>query len=186
MEIVKELLPDVYLLKPNEFRDKRGYLEVPFHQVLFEALTTHRFDVSQTMWASSRQNVIRGLHYQSKKAPVAKIVTCTMGLVFDVVVDLRQNKESFGSWVCCELSQDDGRLLYIPVGCAHGYLSLSDQSGVFYYQQGFYDLNESRVLAWDDPTLGIRWPLGGNDPIVSDRDQTQAISWLEYKKNPEF
>lgn len=186
MEIVKELLPKVFILKSNKFEDRRGCLEIPFHREEFEALTGHSFFVDQAMWASSKQYVIRGLHYQAKTSPVAKLVTCTAGCIYDVVVDLRHQEASYGAWVCCELDQNDDWLLYVPPGCAHGYMSLSEQAGVFYYQSGFYDPGESRILAWNDPTLNIAWPLGGHKPILSERDGARGISWVEYKVNPEY
>lgn len=186
MEIVRELLPGVFVLKANKFEDRRGCFEVPFHRSEFEALTGQSFPVDQAMWASSKRYVIRGLHYQAAFAPVAKIVTCTMGVIYDVVVDLRHKEPSFGAWICFELSEADDYLLYVPAGLAHGYLSLSEQSGVFYYQSGFYDPAKSRILAWNDPILNIRWPLAGNKPILSERDGTRGISWAEYKVNPEY
>lgn len=185
MEIVQELLPGLYVLKSNRFTDGRGYLEVPYHSLEFEGLTDFRFNVDQTIYALSRRHVVRGLHYQSGAAPVAKLVACTLGVIYDVAVDLRSDSEAFGAWVCFELSQADDYLLYLPAGFAHGYLSLSNHSGVFYYQDGFYDPDESRVLAWNDPNLKIRWPLAGNEPVLSERDK-QGMSWAEYKKNPEF
>lgn len=187
MEIVRELLPGVFVIKPNLFIDNRGALEVNYHQRDIARITGNPvFTVDQAMWVMSKKYVIRGLHYQSKAAPVAKIVVCTAGVIYDVVVDLRFASPSYGKWAACELAMEEGNLLYIPVGIAHGYLSLSELSGVFYYQQGYYDPDQSRILSYDDPTLNINWPLQGRRPILSERDKTGGISWAEYKVSPEF
>lgn len=184
MEVIQELLPGILVLKSPTFADNRGWLEIPFHRKEFEQATGEDFRVSQTIWSLSARHVIRGLHYQSAAAPVAKIVGCTMGVVYDVMVDLRQESETFGDWIGYQLSPADDHHLYIPAGFAHGYASLSSQSGLFYYQQGYYNPDESRILAWDDPTLGIRWPV--QNPILSERDRTQGISWADYLNDPEF
>lgn len=185
MKIVRQLLPGAFVFEPDKYRDNRGVLEVPLHQEQLYKAVGDRFRVDQTMWAVSHKNVIRGLHYQAKSTPVAKIVTCTIGTVYDVIVDLRQHSETYGRWAAYELVDIPSQLIYIPAGFAHGYLSLSEFSGLFYYQQGFYDPDQSLVLSWDDPDIGIVWPLAGQKPVLSDRDKA-GLSWAEYAKNPEF
>lgn len=186
MKLIKELLPGVFVFEADQYRDNRGILEIHLHQDDLSKAVGDRFRVSQTMWAGSRANVIRGLHYQAKPNQVAKLVTCTLGVVFDVVVDLRSASDTYGQWAACELTGSESHLIYVPPGFAHGYMSLSPYSGLFYYQQGFYNKDASRVIYWDDPEIDIDWPLRNDDrPICSERDMN-GMSWAEYAQNPDF
>jgi dTDP-4-dehydrorhamnose 3,5-epimerase len=184
MEIVQELLPGVFVLKPQIFGDNRGSLSVPFEAKALEYCVGRPFNVAQTMCSISRKNVIRGLHYQNANAPVAKLVSCARGVIYDVIIDLRRKSSFYGEGACIELSPADGYQVYVPVGCAHGYLSLTDRSEVFYYQDGLYSPEASKILAWNDPDLAVNWPV--KQPILSDRDRTQGGSWQDYKRNPIF
>lgn len=183
MEIVGGLLPGVFLIKSQIFKDNRGSLSIPFEAKTLENCLGRPFNVNQTMCSVSRKDVIRGLHYQDDTAPVAKLVSCVKGAVYDVIIDLRQESFFYGEWICIELSQVDAYQVYVPEGCAHGYLSF-DRSEVFYYQDGLYSPEASKIMAWDDPDLAINWPV--KKPILSGRDRTQGGSWQDYKRNPIF
>jgi dTDP-4-dehydrorhamnose 3,5-epimerase len=188
MEVVQELLPGVFVLKGKRFEDQRGALSVPFDAEKFRKCTGQPLFVSQTMHSTSGRGVLRGLHFQSNTAPVAKLVSCLKGTIYDVIVDLREKSLSYGSWVSVELSELNRLQVYAPAGTAHGYLSLTD-SEVFYYQEGDFSPESSCILAWDDPTLKIKWPISlktGNGVILSDRDRYGGISWETYKSAPMF
>jgi dTDP-4-dehydrorhamnose 3,5-epimerase len=177
MEIIKALLPGVLLIKTPEFKDNRGSLSVPFNTIEFFNATGNQFGVTQTMYSISKPDVLRGLHYQDISHPVAKIVSCLKGRILDVIVDLRSYSPSFGKWASIELSGDDQLQVFIPAGTAHGFLSLDD-SVVFYYQQGLYDSESSRILSWDDKRLNIDWII--DNPILSERDRNNGHSFDWY------
>jgi dTDP-4-dehydrorhamnose 3,5-epimerase len=153
MKVTQELLPGVFVIEYPNFEDRRGSLGIPFNATEFEGATGRPFVVSQTMHSVSKKNVLRGLHYQDATAPVAKLISCHRGKIYDVIVDLRDRSQSFGCWVAIELSGDDFRQIYAPPGTAHGYLSLTEGSEVFYYQDGEYNPGAACILRWDDPYL---------------------------------
>lgn len=184
MEIVHRLLSDVYVFKSPRYEDNRGWLSIPFELGGFGDLTDIEFEIWQTMISHSKKGVIRGLHYQATPYHTAKLVSCILGKVYDVVVNLRSQSPSFGQWVAIELSEDDDLMVYVPRGFAHGYASLTEGSEVIYYQDNEYSGEASRILAWDDPDIGISWPI--ENPILSERDQTQGVSWQDYKTDPDF
>lgn len=184
LDIIDEPLGGVFVLEQTKFNDDRGFLTVPFHAEKISQLTGIPFEISQTMYSRSRLGVLRGLHYQDNTKPVAKLISCIRGEVFDVIVDLRTRSKTFGKWIGMRLSEYDTFQIYAPIGTAHGFLSLSEQSDVFYYQQGAYSPEASCIMTWNDPDLAINWPA--EDLIISARDRTQGISWQAYKANPMF
>lgn len=184
MKIIQEPLSGVFVLQEEYFEDERGFLYVPFHAKEFGQID-HSFEVSQTMLSISYRNVLRGLHYQDNQNPVAKIINCIKGSIYDVIVDLREKSTTFGQWFGIELGKGVTPMqIYAPVGTAHGFVALSQEAHVVYHQSGLYDLKASCIMAWDDPDLAIKWPI--ENPILSSRDRTQGESWQEYKSNPIF
>ncbi|WP_019140748.1 dTDP-4-dehydrorhamnose 3,5-epimerase family protein [Noviherbaspirillum massiliense] len=131
------------------------------------------------MGYSVRAGTIRGLHYQSDAAPEAKLVRCTRGAVFDVVVDLRPSSPTYLSWFGIELSADNGRMLYVPEGCAHGCQSLLDDTEILYMTSAFYAPDAVRGARFDDPVIGIRWPMPPT--LVSAQDR----QWPLIERNIE-
>ena len=184
MEIIQEPLQGVFVLKEKHFEDKRGFLHVSFHAKEFRQIDCS-FEVSQTMLSMSYRNVLRGLHYQSNENPVAKIINCIKGSIYDVIVDLREKSTTFGQWFGIELGEDVAPMqIYAPVGIAHGFVALSQEAHVVYHQSGLYDLKASCIMAWDDPDLAIKWPI--DSPNLSNRDRTQGVSWQTYRNKPMF
>jgi dTDP-4-dehydrorhamnose 3,5-epimerase len=122
------------------------------------------------MGLSARRGTIRGLHYQVAPALEAKLVRCTRGAVFDVVVDLRPDSPTYRSWYGADLSADNGRMLYVPEGCAHGCLSLQDDTEIHYMTSAFYSPDEVRGIRHDDPAFAIRWPLAVSEISEQDRN----------------
>src|SRR5262245_32392002 len=160
-------LEGVKIIDPVVIRDERGFFMESWNARDYAAAGIADQFVQDSHSLSSR-SVVRGLHYQDMTAPLTKLVRCTVGSVFDVVVDLRMGSPTFGRWFSVELSAGNARQIYVPVGYAHGFQTLSDVAEMQYKQSGFYAPNASRVLAWDDPDVGIAWPLG--DHLLSDRD----------------
>lgn len=183
MKIISELLEGVFVLKNEIYRDTRGSLSVPFNVKKFSE-HIGPFSLSQTMYTLSSKSVLRGLHYQNNSCPISKLVSCLSGAIYDVVVDLRRNSTTFGQWAGIHLDETDSLQVFVPAGVAHGFMALAESSSVFYYQSGDYSLSASRILKWNDPDLGITWPV--ETPILSDRDKDDAISWQDYKNNPSF
>jgi dTDP-4-dehydrorhamnose 3,5-epimerase len=165
------------LLTPKVFGDERGYFLESWNRRSFaEALGTLEVELPnfvQDNQSRSRRGVLRGLHYQVAPEPQAKLVRCVAGEIFDVAVDLRRNSASFGQWTGTRLSGTNHRQLWVPVGFAHGFLTLSDTAEVLYKTAGYWNRTCERLLRWNDPTIGIDWPLDdleGLEPLLTDKD----------------
>lgn len=171
MDAIKKIptsLPGMFILEPRVFGDERGFfLESYNEQIMAEAGILERF--VQDNHSSSRHNVLRGLHYQIRQ-PQGKLVRVAEGEVLDVAVDLRRSSATFGSWQAVVLSGDNKRMLWIPLGLAHGFRVISEQAHVLYKATDYYAPEHERTLAWNDPALKIDWQLQG-DPIVSKKDR---------------
>jgi dTDP-4-dehydrorhamnose 3,5-epimerase len=169
MQITPTHLPDVFQIDPHVFGDDRGFfMETYQARVFAEAgLPTH---FVQDNHSRSRQGTLRGLHYQIQQ-PQGKLVRVIIGEIFDVAVDIRRSSASFGCWVGTILSAHNKRQLWIPPGFAHGFYVTSEWAEFLYKTTDFYAPEWERTIRWDDPNLGIEWPLvGGQLPILSDKD----------------
>jgi dTDP-4-dehydrorhamnose 3,5-epimerase len=169
MTITPTAIPDVLLIEPTVFEDDRGlFFESYNHRTFAEAARITQTFVQDNQ-SGSKRHVLRGLHYQLG-APQGKLVRTVAGEVFDVAVDLRRHSPSFGRWVGTNLSSANRRQLWIPGGFAHGFLVLSDWADVAYKATDFYAPAEERILVWNDPAVGVDWPLSA-DPILNARDR---------------
>ena len=160
-------IPDVILIEPSVFRDERGSFFETFKKSDFQDMGVNMEFVQDNQSISSR-GVLRGLHYQLPPVAQAKIVRVIAGSVWDVVVDIRKSSVSFGRWVATELSEDNRRILYIPVGFAHGFLTLSEHAVFVYKCTAEYKREVEAGIRWDDKDIGIKWP--SKDVIISDKD----------------
>ena len=169
MEFERLAIPDVVLVKPKVFGDARGWFFESWEQRKFAAAG---FDIAfvQDNYSRSVRGTLRGLHYQVKQ-PQGKLVRVTQGEVFDVAVDLRKSSPSFGKSVGTILSGDNKHQLWVPPGFAHGFYVLSESAEFFYKCTDFYAPEHERTLRWDDPALGIAWPLRAEAPLLSPKDQ---------------
>ena len=167
MEVIATDLPGVLRLRPRIFADDRGWFAETWNQDAFRAagLTAHFVQDNQSR---SRKNVLRGLHFQLQH-PQGKLVRAVAGRIFDVAVDIRKSSSHFGRWVSVELSAEVPEILWIPPGFAHGFLVLSDSADVLYKTTDFYHSAAERTIRWNDPSIGIVWPLTG-EPIISAKD----------------
>lgn len=179
MQIVDTPLPGVKVLSLDVYEDHRGFFMESYHQRRFAELGIDCEFVQDNHSRSSR-GVLRGLHYQIR-CPQAKLVRVTRGRVFDVVVDIRRGSPTFSRWAGIELDDKNRLELFAPEGFAHGFLVLSEVAEFQYKCSDFFSRKDERGLPWDDPAIGIRWPLGDLDPLLSDRDR----SWrpLEETEN---
>lgn len=171
MKVTQTAIPEVLLIEPQVFGDERGFFLESFNRRKFAAATGIAADFVQDNHSHSSRGVLRGLHYQLPPAAQGKLVRCVAGEVFDVAVDLRQSSPNFGRWVGEQLSAKNMRQMWIPAGFAHGFLVMSEFAEFLYKTTDYYAPDCERSIKWDDPQLGIDWPLAGLDPVVSVKDQ---------------
>ena len=180
--VTKTSLDGLIVLNIDHFQDERGFFIESWHKRDFsEAGLPYEF--VQDSHSRSRFGVLRGLHYQDMRAPLAKLVRCTVGRILDVAVDLRMSSPTFGKAFTIELTAENKTQLLVPVGFAHGFATLSDVCEVQYKQTDFYQPACEAGIAWNDPEVAIEWPI--KDPILSKRDQNQ-MSLKQYRENPAF
>ena len=181
-QVTKTPLADLLVVNIDYFKDDRGFFIESWNARDFaEAGIVQSF--VQDSHSRSGYGVLRGLHYQDMRAPIGKLVRCTLGRALDVAVDLRVNSPTFGKWFSIELSSENQTQVYVPVGFAHGFATLSDVCEIQYKQTGLYSPECEGGIAWNDPDVGIHWPY--EDPILSKRDQNQP-TLKQYLQNPAF
>ncbi len=174
MKFIQTAIPDVVILEPQVFEDERGWFmesfnEQRFHQGLRELGLTPPRPFVQDNHSCSHKGVLRGLHFQRAPYPQGKLVRVVKGAAFDVAVDIRPGSPTFGQWVSVELTAENKRLFWIPEGFAHGFLALEDDTHFLYKTTDYYAKEAEGVIRWDDPEIGIEWPI--MDCVrVSDRD----------------
>ena len=161
-------LPDVIVIEPAVFEDPRGFFMETWHAEKFRAAGLDRAFV-QDNHSGSLRNALRGLHYQLGR-PQGKLVRVVVGEIFDVAVDLRRSSPTFGRWTGMMLSAANRLQLWVPEGFAHGYYVTSERAEVIYKCTDVYVPEEERTLRWDDPDVGVEWPLGAEPPILSAKD----------------
>ena len=174
MKATPTAIPDVLIIEPKVFGDERGFFFESFNRRQFAALIGREVDFVQDNHSRSAQNVLRGLHYQIEHAQ-GKLVRAIQGEVFDVAVDLRKSSPSFGLHVSAQLSAENKRMLWIPEGFAHGFMVLSESAEFLYKTTDYWAPEFERGLLWNDPALGIQWPVEGSAPTLSVKDQQAAL-----------
>ena len=158
LKIQPTAIPDVLVIEPKVFGDERGWFSESFNAIDFAQATGLDIQFVQDNHSFSRQWTLRGMHFQQKHVQ-GKLVRVVAGSVFDVVVDLRQASPSFGKWVGVELSAQNHRQMWVPPGLAHGFLVLSETAEFLYKTTDYYHPQSEVCLAWNDPAVGIQWPL---------------------------
>ena len=169
MKVIETAIPDLLILEPKVFGDARGFFMESYNAKAFQDATGLDVNFVQDNHSRSGKGVLRGLHYQIEQAQ-GKLVRVTRGSVFDAVVDLRKSSPTFGQWAGVELSEENSRQLWIPPGFAHGFLVTSDSADFLYKTTDYYAPQFERSLAWNDPTVGVEWPLAGVAPLLSAKD----------------
>ena len=173
MKFVPTPFDGAFVVEPELLEDERGSFARSFCQEEFRAHGLDPVVAQCNISFNKRRGVLRGLHYQVKPHEEAKLVRCTRGAIWDVIVDLREGAPTCYQWFATELTADNRRALYIPPGFAHGFQTLADDSEVFYQMSAFYHPESARGVRWNDPVIGISWPLA--DPIVSPRDRSYPL-----------
>ena len=169
MKVVRTGVPDVLILEPKVFGDERGFFLESYNKRVLRDATGIAQDFVQDNHSRSARNVLRGLHYQITQ-PQGKLLRVVQGAVFDVAVDIRKSSPTFGKWAGFELSAENKRVAWVPEGFAHGFLVLSKSADVLYKATAYFAPESERTIAWNDPDLGIVWPLQGA-PLLSDKDR---------------
>ena len=179
MNVVPTAIADVLIIEPKVFGDERGFFFESFNHRQFAELIRRNVDFVQDNHRRSAKNVLRGLHYQIKQAQ-GKLVRVVQGTVFDVAVDIRRSSPTFGQHVGVELSADNKRMLWVPEGFAHGFVVLSDTAEFLYKTTDYWAPEFERSIAWNDPAIGIQWPIQG-EPSLSVKDQqAKALAEAEH------
>ncbi|MBK5274230.1 MAG: dTDP-4-dehydrorhamnose 3,5-epimerase [Desulfuromonadales bacterium] len=173
MQLVNTTIPDVKIIEPRVFGDDRGFFFESYNERTFQKLTGLELRFVQHNHSRSAQNVLRGLHYQIQQ-PQGKLVRVISGDVFDVAVDIRKSSPSFGQWFGALLSADNKRQMWVPAGFAHGFCVTSEYAEFLYLTTDYWAPEHERCIAWNDPQLGITWPISG-EPLVSVKDQSGSL-----------
>lgn len=180
MQIYQTAIPDLMIIEPKVFGDERGFFLELFHHDKFSAADLPTNFVQDNL-SRSKRGTLRGLHYQIEQ-PQGKLVRALAGDIYDVAVDLRQSSPAFGQWVGVELTAESHRMAYIPPGCAHGFVVLSETADFFYKCTDTYAPEHERTLLWNDESVGIDWPI--DDPaalVLSEKDkQGTPFAQAEY------
>jgi dTDP-4-dehydrorhamnose 3,5-epimerase len=170
LEIEPLSLPEILLLEPKVFGDDRGFFTEAWNEREFNEALGGSVHFVQDNHSRSIQGVIRGLHYQLNPAQ-GKLIRVAIGSIFDVAVDVRRSSPTLGQWTSAELSAANKRQLWVPPGFAHGFLVLTESAEVLYKTTAYYDAPSDRSVLWNDPGIGIEWPLRGSEPLLSDKDR---------------
>ena len=169
MKVIKTAIPEVLIIEPKVFGDSRGFFYESFNQKAFQQATGLDINFVQDNHSHSAKGVLRGLHYQIQQ-PQGKLVRVVKGTVFDVAVDIRKSSPTFGLWVGAELSEENHRQMWIPAGFAHGFVVLTDSAEFLYKTTDYYAPEYEHSILWNDPTLGIKWPIE-SEPQLSEKDR---------------
>jgi dTDP-4-dehydrorhamnose 3,5-epimerase len=161
----------VKLLKPNRFGDDRGWFCETYNQAKMLALGIDVGFIQDNHSLSRPAGVLRGLHFQAPPHGQVKLVRCVRGRIWDVAVDIRAGSPTYGQWIGSELTAENGFQLYVPVGFAHGFITLEADTEVEYKVSAFYDRESEGGLIWNDPDLDLPWPLPSGGPVLSDKDR---------------
>jgi dTDP-4-dehydrorhamnose 3,5-epimerase len=168
MKATPTAIPEVVVIEPKVFGDARGFFFESFNQRAFNEATGLEVQFVQDNHSRSAKGVLRGLHYQVQH-PQGKLVRVVRGAVFDVAVDIRKGSATFGQWVGMELTEDNHRQLWVPPGFAHGFVVLSASADFLYKTTDYYAPEYERCIAWNDPTIGVQWPIS-EAPTLSPKD----------------
>ena len=173
ISVINTKLKEIKIIEPRVFGDERGFFMESWNQQDFDHLVSPVKFV-QDNHSRSKRGVVRGLHFQLPPHAQAKLVRCIYGRIFDVAVDIRKSSPTFGEWVGVELSAENKRQLWIPEGFAHGFVALSDFAEVFYKTNEFWHKECEGSVRWDDPEIGIQWPLD-TDLCLSEKDKQAPL-----------
>ena len=179
MKVTPTAIPEVLIIEPKVFGDSRGFFFESFNQEAFNQATGTSVQFVQDNHSRSAKGVLRGLHYQIQH-PQGKLVRVVQGAVFDVAVDIRASSPTFGQHVGVELSAENKRMLWVPEGFAHGFITISDTAEFLYKTTDYYAPQFERSIAWNDPNLGIQWPVEGPPSLSAKDQQAKRLAEAEH------
>jgi len=162
-------LKGAFVIEQARREDERGFFARTFCKNIFDEQALPGEVVQTNISYNARRGTLRGMHYQAEPFAEAKLVQCVQGSLYDVIIDLRSDSQTYCQWVGVELSDLSGRMLYVPEGFAHGFQTLEDNTAVYYHMFQYFAPHFARGVRWNDPAFGIKWPL--KDPIMSDKDR---------------
>ena len=168
MRFIETPLPNAYIIEPERLEDERGFFARTFCRREFESRGLNANFVQCNISFNKKKGTLRGMHYQEAPYAEAKLVRCTRGAIYDVIIDIRPESPSFKKWFAIELTEKNRLMLYVPEGFAHGFQTLEDNTEVFYQMSEFYHPEFAKGIRWDDPNIGIIWPSANR--IISLRD----------------
>ena len=170
MKITTTAIDGVLVLEPKVFGDARGFFMESYNQRAFDEAVGRPVEFVQDNHSRSTRGVLRGLHFQRAPHAQGKLVRVASGAVFDVAVDIRRGSPTYGRWFGCELSAENQRQLWLPEGMAHGFLVTSESADFLYKTTDYYAPDADGAIRWDDPAIGVVWPLAGLTPVLSAKD----------------
>lgn len=179
MNVTPTAIPDVLIIEPKVFGDERGFFSESFNRRQFAELIGRNADFVQDNHSRSAKNVLRGLHCQIQQ-PQDKLVRVVQGTVLDVAVDIRRSSPTFGQHVGVELSADNKRMLWVSEGFAHGFVVLSDTAEFLHKTTDYWEPEFERSIAWNDPAIGIQWPIQGQPSLSAKDQQAKALAEAEH------
>lgn len=173
MTFTETSLKGAFIIEPDRIEDERGFFARTFCRQEFEKHGLNPNLVQCSVSFNTKKGTVRGMHYQAKPHEEARLVRCTRGALYDVILDLRADSSTFRQWVSVELTAENRTMVYIPEGCAHGFQALEDDTEVFYQMSEFYHSECARGVRWNDPAFQIVWPI--KSPIISARDKNFGL-----------
>lgn len=179
MKFTEIRLKGAFIIAPDLIEDERGFFARTFCRQEFEEHGLNPDIIQCNISFNKKKGTLRGMHYQAKPHTEVKLVRCSAGAIYDVIIDLRMDSSTFKQWFAVELSADNRKLLYIPEGFAHGFQTLTDNTEVIYHHSAFYNPDSARGLRFDDPAIGIIWPLPVS--MVCSRDQSYSLIDTSFK-----
>ncbi|WP_068675271.1 dTDP-4-dehydrorhamnose 3,5-epimerase [Oceanobacillus sp. Castelsardo] len=174
MEVINSRLKEVFVIEPKVYGDHRGWFTETYSKKVLEDYGINTEFVQDNHSFSAKKGTLRGLHYQMDPKAQAKLVRCTKGAIFDVAVDIRKGSPTYGEWFGIELSAENKKQLFVPKGFAHGFMTLTDNVEVQYKVDENYSPENERSILWNDPVIGIKWPMNIK-PVLSVKDDAAPL-----------
>lgn len=172
LDVRRLAIPDVLIIRPTRHADARGYFTETYNRKALAEIGIDVPFVQDNHSHSTRAGTVRGLHYQAPPCAQAKLVRVVQGRILDIAVDIRRSSPTFGQWVAAEISAADGSEIFVPVGFAHGICTLEPDTAVLYKVSDYYSPAHDLGIRWNDPAIGVTWPIGEADAILSDKDRS--------------
>lgn len=173
MDVISLAIPDVKIIRPKKFGDSRGFFSETYSKKAFEAAGLHYDFVQDNQSLSAEVGTVRGLHFQLAPFAQDKLVRVVRGAILDVAVDIRKGSPTYGRHVSAVISAEEWNQILVPIGFAHGFCTLEPNTEVIYKVTNFYSAEHDRGLLWNDPDLGIDWPVAADKALLSDKDRKQ-------------